>query len=132
MYDRPKSWLKGLVPPVLLALIGVGFFPAAPGARAQTQPPIAPASPPPAYARPAAKEKVVEAGPQTLDQTRDKFLAGRYEDVIEIVRKRGNGDYDDSWRVLLVKSLLTLGRYAEARTNALSGVNDFPSSMQLR
>ncbi len=103
MYDRPKYWSAGFAKLVFLAVIGVGFFPAVPGARAQT-----------------------------LDQTLEKFLAGHYEDVIQIVRKRGNGDYDDSWRVLLVKSLLTLGRYAEARTNALSGVNDFPSSMQLR
>src|SRR5579859_496336 len=80
---------KSLAKLVFLAVIGVGFFPVAPGVRAQT-----------------------------LDQTRDKFLSGNYEDVIQIVRKRGNGDYDDSWRVLLVKSLMTLGRYAEARTNA--------------
>jgi tetratricopeptide (TPR) repeat protein len=42
------------------------------------------------------------------------------------------GQDADGWRILLVKSLLTVGRYADARSNALAGVDDFPGSMSLR
>ena len=70
---------------------------------------------------------------QTLEQTLRQFLSGHYDAVIETARKKVEaGAYVDGWRVLLVKSLLTVGRYAEARTNALAGVDDFPGSMQLR
>jgi tetratricopeptide (TPR) repeat protein len=103
MYDLPKHWSKCRVKLVFPALVGVGFF-------------------------------LVQAGAfaQTLDETRLKFLKGEYEKVIEITTKKSTESYDDGWRVLLVKALLTVGRYAEARTNALHGVDDFPASMQLR
>lgn len=74
-----------------------------------------------------------QAGAQTLDQTRREAALGHYDAVIEAARKKvAAGDYLDGWRVLLVRTLLTEGRYAEARTNALAGVDDFPGSMQLR
>jgi len=70
---------------------------------------------------------------QNLDQAQRQYLNGRYDAALETARKKLEaGEYGDGWRVLLVKSLLTLGRYAEARTNALAGVADFPGSMQLR
>jgi tetratricopeptide (TPR) repeat protein len=70
---------------------------------------------------------------QTLDETRQQFLAGHYEDVIQTTSKKlADGQYLDGWRVLQVQSLLTVGRYAEAGSNALSGVDDFPSSIRLR
>ena len=70
---------------------------------------------------------------QTLDQTQREFASGHYTAVIEAARKKvAAGDYLDGWRVLLVKALLTLGRYAEARTNAVAGVEEFPGSLQLR
>src|ERR1035441_3558130 len=67
---------------------------------------------------------------QTLEQTLRQSLSGRYDTVIETARKKAEaGEYIDGWRVLLVKSLLTVGRSAEAHTNALAGVNDFPGSI---
>jgi len=69
---------------------------------------------------------------QTLEETQQAFISGRYETVIQTARTNLDGAYVEAWRVLLVRSLLTLGRYAEAGTNALIGVDEFPSSMQLR
>ena len=70
---------------------------------------------------------------QSLEQTLRQSLSGNYDAVIETTRKKVEaGVYVDGWRVLLVKSLLTVGRYAEAHTNALAGVDEFPGSMQLR
>ena len=70
---------------------------------------------------------------QTLDLTQKEFASGHYESVMETARKKvAAGDYLDGWRVLLIKTLLTVGRYAEARTNALAGLDEFPGSMQIR
>jgi tetratricopeptide (TPR) repeat protein len=70
---------------------------------------------------------------QTLAQTQRQSLDGHYDSAIDTARKKIEaGEYGDGWRTLLVKSLLTVGRYAEARTNAWVGVEDFPGSMQLR
>src|ERR1700678_898773 len=70
---------------------------------------------------------------QSLAETEGQFLSGHYDAVIETTRSKLDGDeYVDGWRVLLVKSLLTVGRYAEARSNALAGVEALPGSMQLR
>jgi tetratricopeptide (TPR) repeat protein len=70
---------------------------------------------------------------QSLAETEGQFLSGHYDAVIETTRSKLEGDeYVDGWRVLLVKSLLTVGRYAEARSNALAGVEALPGSMQLR
>src|SRR5579859_7251564 len=131
MSDGLKFWLKSFAKLVFLAVIGVGFLVSNAGAKAQTEPFITIPSPP-AQTRTPAKDKDTEASPQTLEQTTEKFLSGNYDDIIERLLKRRNGDYDDSWRVLMVKSLMTLGRYSEARSNALSGVDYFPSSLQLR
>jgi len=102
--DRTKPGSKGGVWPVFAALAGVGLLATSFGARAQT-----------------------------LEQTERQYLSGHYDAVIETARKKVEaGAYVDGWRVLLVKSLLTVGRYGEANTNALVGVNDFPGSVRLR
>src|SRR5271157_249915 len=104
MCDPIIRWSMAHVPTVLPALAGAGFLLTCFSARAQT-----------------------------LEQARRQFLDGRYDAVIETARTNVEaGAYVDGWRVLLVKSLLTVGRYAEARSNALAGVDDFPGSMQLR
>ena len=69
---------------------------------------------------------------QSLDETQTQFFAGHYDDVIKSAQKKASAAYDDGWRVLLVKALLTVGRYADARSNALAGVDEFPASIQLR
>ena len=78
---------------------------------------------------------VVPAGAraQTLEQTRTQFLGGHYDTVIETARKQlEDGAYVEDWRVLAVKSLLMVGRYAEAGSNAVAGVDEYPGSLQLR
>jgi tetratricopeptide (TPR) repeat protein len=70
---------------------------------------------------------------QTLPQTQAQFLAGNYDAVVETTKKQIQaGDYEDAWRVLLVKSLLTTGHYGDARSYALAGVDNYPGSIQLR
>jgi len=102
--DRNKRGSIAGASPLFPALAGLGFFLAGCGAWAQS-----------------------------LEETLRQSLSGHYDAVIETTRKKVEaGAYSDGWRVLLVKSLLTVGRYAEARTNALAGVEDFPGSVQLR
>ena len=69
---------------------------------------------------------------QSLGEAQTQFFAGHYEDVIESARKKAAATFDEGWRVLLVKSLLTVGRYADARSNALAAVDEFPASIPLR
>lgn len=103
MYERCKSRAMASAPPVFLAVAGIGFLLACGRAQAQT-----------------------------LEQTRADFLSGHYDTVIKTTQKKVEaGQYVDGWRVLLVKSLLTVGRYAEARSNAVAGVDEFPGSLQL-
>ena len=72
------------------------------------------------------------ASAQTLEQTQQEFLGGHYEAVIQTARTNLDGAYSEAWRGLLIKSLMTVGHYAEAATNALAGVDEFPRSIQLR
>jgi tetratricopeptide (TPR) repeat protein len=102
--DRDERGSRAGVWPVLPALVGLGLVLAGSSAWAQT-----------------------------LEQTEREFLRGHYDAVIDTTRKKVDaGQYIDGWRVLLVKTLLTVGRYPEACSNALAGVEDFPGSMQLR
>jgi tetratricopeptide (TPR) repeat protein len=103
MCDRTRRWSKTRVCPAFLILTGVGCLLFCAGLRAQT-----------------------------MEQTQEQFLSGHYDKVIETTTKKVEGEYEDGWRVMLVKSLLMVGRYSEARSNALAGVDDFPGSMQLR
>jgi len=68
---------------------------------------------------------------QSLDEAQTQFFAGHYDDVIKLTQRKAANSYDDGWRILLVKALLTVGRYADARSNAMAGVNEFPASIQL-
>src|SRR6266705_4524286 len=70
---------------------------------------------------------------QSLEETQQQFLHGHYSEVIATAQKKAaDGDYRGDWRMLLVKSLLTVGRYAEAFTNANEGVSDVPGSISMR
>jgi tetratricopeptide (TPR) repeat protein len=104
MCDRNKRGSAAWATPVFLALFGLGFL------------------------------LVCSRAPaQSLEETQQQFLAGRYDAVIKTTTKKvEDGQYLDGWRALLVKSLLTVGRYAEANSNAMAGVDDFPGSIQLR
>jgi len=73
---------------------------------------------------------VSSAAGQSLEEAQQQFLRGNYEDVIKTARKQVEDGSSSDWRILLVRSLLTVGRYGEAYTNAQNGVDDYP--MRLR
>jgi tetratricopeptide (TPR) repeat protein len=73
------------------------------------------------------------AGAQSLEQTKREFLLGHYDAAIKTAQKRVDaGAYQDDWRILLVKSLLTVGRYGEAHSNAVAGLADSSGNLELR
>ena len=68
-----------------------------------------------------------------MEETQQQFLHGNYAGVIATAQKKAeDGDYRGDWRMLLVKSLLTTGRYSEACTNANAGLEDVPTSIAMR
>jgi tetratricopeptide (TPR) repeat protein len=70
---------------------------------------------------------------QSLEETQQQFLRGNYAGVIATAQKKmDDDDYQGDWRLLLVESLLTVGRYSEAHTNANDGVKYFPGSIAMR
>jgi len=70
---------------------------------------------------------------QSLEETQQQFLHGHYAEVITTAQqKTDTGDYRGDWRMLLVKSLLTVGRYNEAYTNASVGLDGVPGSIAMR
>ncbi|HZV34926.1 MAG TPA: tetratricopeptide repeat protein [Verrucomicrobiae bacterium] len=69
------------------------------------------------------------ASAQSFEETQQDFLRGHYDKVIETARKKvEDGDYGGDWRVLLVKALLTVGRYHEAHTNAVAALHEYYSA----
>src|SRR5579859_6366525 len=66
---------------------------------------------------------------QEVDAAQKQLLNGHYEKVAETAWKKiHEGSYVESWRVLLVESQLALGRYAEANSNAVTAVDEFPGN----
>ena len=73
------------------------------------------------------------ADAQDLGDMQRQFLRGNYADVIKTAQKEVADDgYNSDWRLLLVKSLLTVGRYGEAYTNAMAGLNNYSGTIELR
>jgi tetratricopeptide (TPR) repeat protein len=73
------------------------------------------------------------AGAQDLEEAQRQFLHGNYNRVIKTAQMELAGNaYDSGWRQLLVKSLLMVGRYAEAYTNAQAGLNNYSTTIELR
>lgn len=66
------------------------------------------------------------ASAQTLEETQQQFLRGNYEDVIKVAQKQVAEGSSSEWNMLLVESLLTVGRYGEAYTNAQDGIGSYP------
>ena len=62
-----------------------------------------------------------------------QFVRGNYTDVITAAQKEvADNGYRSDWRLLLVKSLLTMGRYDEAYTNVMDGLNNDFSAIEMR
>ena len=73
------------------------------------------------------------ASAHLLEETQNDFRHGKYESVAAAAQKKvAAGDYQEGWRILLVKSLLTLGRYQEAQTNAQAGLDNYSGRLELR
>lgn len=71
------------------------------------------------------------ASAQTLEDTQQDYLHGKYEDVIMAAKKQVAEGSSSDWRMLLVQSLMAVGRYGEAYTNALNGLTDFPIRLRM-
>lgn len=70
---------------------------------------------------------------QDLGEMQRQFLRGNYSEVIRTAQKEATADaYNSDWRLLLVKSLLTVGRYGDAYTNAMAGLNDYSGTIEMR
>ncbi|MGC9940620.1 MAG: tetratricopeptide repeat protein [Verrucomicrobiota bacterium] len=74
----------------------------------------------------------IGAGAQDLDKMQQQFLRGNYAEVITTSQKElADNGYLSDWRLLLVKSLLALGRYDEAYTNAMQGLNNYSGTIEM-
>ncbi|HET7624091.1 MAG TPA: tetratricopeptide repeat protein, partial [Verrucomicrobiae bacterium] len=67
---------------------------------------------------------------QSLEETQEKFRHGDYEQVVQIAKKQIADIGSLDWRLLLTKSLFTLGRYDEAQTNAVAAFNNYPGDIR--
>jgi tetratricopeptide (TPR) repeat protein len=68
---------------------------------------------------------------QSLEDTQQEFLQGKYQDVIMTAKKQVAEGSSNDWRILLVQSLLAVGRYGEAYTNAQNGLTDYPIQLRM-
>ena len=73
------------------------------------------------------------AGAQSVSDAQAEFLHGNYAAAIATAQKELAADsYRNDWRQLLVESLMTVGRYGEAYTNAAAGLNGYSPNVALR
>jgi tetratricopeptide (TPR) repeat protein len=73
------------------------------------------------------------AGAQTVENAQAQFQHGDYAAVITLAQQElAAGSYRSDWRQLLVKSLMTVGRYSEAYTNAAAGLSSYAPNVALR
>ncbi len=73
------------------------------------------------------------ADAQTVEQAQKQFLHGNYAAVITNAQEQlDDGSYRNDWRQLLVNSLMMVGRYDEAYSNAVAGLNGYSPSVALR
>ncbi|MBC8094577.1 MAG: tetratricopeptide repeat protein [Akkermansiaceae bacterium] len=68
---------------------------------------------------------------QTLDETQKLFRQGDYEKVIATVQARTNVTLSIDWRILLLKSLLTVGQYEAAHREAQAALEYAPLDLRL-
>jgi tetratricopeptide (TPR) repeat protein len=71
------------------------------------------------------------AGAQTLEETEQQFRRGNYDAVIQTAQTKTAAGAAGGWWTLLVKSLLTTGRYPEAYTNSLAAFNGAPGDLRV-
>ena len=70
---------------------------------------------------------------EELDTVRQQRLAGEYEDVIRACQKAvAEQDRSEEWRLMLIQTLLDVGRYPEARSAATNALVTDSRSIRLR
>jgi tetratricopeptide (TPR) repeat protein len=75
----------------------------------------------------------VNVGAQDLQEMQQQFLRGNYTEVIKMAQNEvDDNSYRSGWRALLVKSLLTTGRYDEAYANAMTGLDSYSGNIGMR
>ncbi len=73
------------------------------------------------------------AGAQTIEEAQQQFIRGNYAAVIKAAQKEvDDNGYRGDWRMLLVKSLLMVGKYDAAYTNAMTGSPDYATEIAMR
>ncbi|HMP85028.1 MAG TPA: hypothetical protein PKA41_20245, partial [Verrucomicrobiota bacterium] len=74
------------------------------------------------------------AGAQSVSDVRDHMLRGNYDEAIRTAQQMADarGNQREDWRMLLIESLLAVGRYPEAYTNAALGVAERSDSIGMR
>jgi tetratricopeptide (TPR) repeat protein len=73
------------------------------------------------------------AAAQSIEETQQEFLRGHYDSVIKTAQKKADEqDYGGTWRTLLVKTLLTVGRYDEAHKTAMAALVDYSGGLEMR
>ena len=73
------------------------------------------------------------AGAQTLEEAQTQLMRGNYAAVVTNAQEQlADRPNRADWRQLLVNSLMTVGRYDEAYSNALAGLDGYSPSVALR
>lgn len=73
------------------------------------------------------------AGAQTLEEAQQQFIRGNYSEVIKAAQKEvDDNSYRGDWRMLLVKSLMMVGNYDAAYTNATTSSSDYATEIAMR
>jgi tetratricopeptide (TPR) repeat protein len=68
-----------------------------------------------------------------LDDARQLFLTGKYKECIKATQKEiEDSSPEEEWRLLLIKSLMNLGRYPDALGVVTTNLNRYYGSVQLR
>jgi Tfp pilus assembly protein PilF len=68
-----------------------------------------------------------------IEEAQDLFLSGRYKECLAIAEAEfKERSYSEEWRLLLVESLWTLGKYGEARTVITNALAQDSPSIRLR
>ena len=75
----------------------------------------------------------MSAAAQDLVEMQQQFVLGNYPQVIKAAQTAvDQNNYRSDWRMLLVKAQLATGRYGEAYTNAMAGLNGYSGNIAMR
>src|SRR5438067_2234962 len=68
-----------------------------------------------------------------LEETRQQFIQGQYSNCIHGCEQAiADQEYNEDWRLLLIQSMMTLGRYTNALSVLTTNLERYSSSLPLR